>query len=653
MVREHYEEAGRLLMRIGLPPKRAFLFRTDEPFKKITINFTVRDGAKAEKLELLCDGQQVVVDGIHPDTRQPYRWFGGSPDRVPRDELPYICEAEARELMERAAKLLVDEFYYVRAADRPPRQRVGDDTTRGNGVADWSFLTEQIYVGNALHDSLLALAGKLVISGMSGGAAVNFLRGLMNNSTTPRDARWQERYDEIPKHVESAMRFPDGPDRRAARMARNIETGDIAVNSVGSGLDDAEVGRLARLPFLEYDRQRTEAAETLGVRMSVLDRMVCAERDKLGLDDDDDSKQGRAISFPATEPWPEAVDGVELLEELADAIRGHVVLSDTARDSTVLWVVLTYLTDVFVISPRLAVTSPVKRSGKTTHLDVLGRLVQRPLSTANVSSAAVFRVIEKFAATLLVDEADTFFGDNNELRGVLNSGHRKGGQVLRVHGDDHEPRAFSTYGACAIALIGLLPDTLNDRSIRVDLKRRLKTEPIKPFRIDRVSHLDVLARKVARWTSDNAGRIGMIDPTLPDAIINREADNWRPLLAIAEAAGGDWPKRAREAVEAAHAAAGDADASLVEALRGDIKTVFAERDQIKSDELVTALVGMQGHPWAEMGKARKPLTANRLARLLRPLGIAPGDITVENGSLTGTSKPCLTTPSLVFARKGG
>ena len=101
------------------------------------------------------------------------------------------------------------------------------------------------------------------------------------------------------------------------------------MNSVGSGLDDAEVGRLARLPFLEYDRQRTEAAETLGVRMSVLDRMVCAERDKLGLDDDDDSKQGRAISFPATEPWPEAVDGVELLEELADAIRGRKPVTKT------------------------------------------------------------------------------------------------------------------------------------------------------------------------------------------------------------------------------------------------------------------------------------------------------------------------------------
>src|SRR5262249_7363030 len=140
----------------------------------------------------------------------------------------------------------------------------------------------------------------------------------------------------------------------------------------------------------------------------------------------------------------------------------------------------------------------------------------------------------------------------DELRGVLNSGHRKGGTVLRGVGDDHEPRAFSTYSACVIALIGALPGTLHDRSVVIDLKRRMQSEKIEPFRPDRADHLDVLARKAARWAKDHRAAIANADPDMPPGVINREADNWRPLLAIADEAGGEWPKRARKAAEAAH-----------------------------------------------------------------------------------------------------
>jgi putative DNA primase/helicase len=174
--------------------------------------------------------------------------------------------------------------------------------------------------------------------------------------------------------------------------------------------DDTEIERLARLPALEYDRQRIKAAEALGVRAPILDKLVAGARVKLGLIDQDDDKQGRAVSFPEPELWPEAVNGAELLDAMAAAIRRHVVLGDTARDAAALWVVHTYLVDRFSISPRLGVLSPTKRCGKTTLLDVLGSLVLRSLPTANVSPAAVFRVIEMYHPTLLVDEADTFIG---------------------------------------------------------------------------------------------------------------------------------------------------------------------------------------------------------------------------------------------------
>src|SRR5262245_71900 len=304
--------------------------------------------------------------------------------------------------------------------------------------------------------------------------------------------------------------------------------------------DDIEIGRLARLSPIEYERDRKVAAERMGIRTTILDRLVAVERDNI---DGDGTKQGRTLSLPEPQPWHEPIDGGELLRGLSAAIRRHVVMPDHVADAVAMWVVHTYIVDCFGISPRLAITSPEKSCGKTTLLDVLSRLVWRPLSTANATAAAIFRVVEMLRPTLLIDEADTFLRDNEELRGVLNSGHRHGGSVLRTVGDDHEPRPFATYSACAIALIGKLPATLADRSITAELRRRLASEAVEPFRHDRTTHLDILARKAARWASDNADRVRGADPDIPAGIFNRVADNWRSLLAIAAAAGGAGPRR--------------------------------------------------------------------------------------------------------------
>jgi hypothetical protein len=380
--------------------------------------------------------------------------------------------------------------------------------------------------------------------------------------------------------------------------------------------DDAELERLAALSPVQYEQERKAAAERLGMRASVLDKVVAKLRP------DDESKQGRAISFPEPEPWPEPVDGADLLTGIADAIRNHVVMSDAARDTAALWALHTHLPDRSLVSPRLAITSPTKRCGKTTLLDVAGRLVLRPLPTAHVTPAAIFRTIEAYRPTLLIDEADTFLRDNDELRGIINSGHRKGGSVLRTVGDDHEPRAFATYAACAIALIGRLPETLHDRAVGVALERRLPSETITPFRPDRAGHLDELARQAARFVKDNAERIGEADPEMPDGIINREADNWRPLLAIADIAGGDWPKRARDALKTAHTA--EDDESRLAMLLADIKRAFEDEDtdRLPSSRLVAILVAIEGRPWAEYRRG-KAMTQNQLARALKPLGIAP------------------------------
>ncbi len=320
-----------------------------------------------------------------------------------------------------------------------------------------------------------------------------------------------------------------------------------------------------------------------------------------------------------------------LLSAISDAIHKYVVLSKEDADASALWCTHTFAFDVFPCTPRLAITSPEKRCGKTTLLDVVEALTARPLQSSNISAAAVFRTVEIARPTLLIDEADTFLGENEQLRGVLNSGHRRGGQVIRTVGDDFEPRAFSTFSPSAIAIIGKLPDTLADRSVAVSLKRRLPSESISPFRADRIDALKVLARKAAKWTVDNAVRLGGVDPDLPPGIFNREADNWRPLFALAAVAGADWPERTRLA---ALALTGAPEDSLKAELLADIRHAFGGKDRISSDDLATYLVGLEERPWSESNHG-KPMTKNQLARRLKPFGLKPRTIRTEDGTPKG------------------
>jgi putative DNA primase/helicase len=151
------------------------------------------------------------------------------------------------------------------------------------------------------------------------------------------------------------------------------------------------------------------------------------------------------LSLPEPDPWAEPVAGQELLSDLIAGLRRYMVMDENETTATALWIVHCHALEAFNVSPRLAITSPEKGCGKTTLLDILGVMVPRSLSTANTGVAPVLRAIEMAQPTLLIDEADTFVRENNELRGILNSGHRKGGHVLRTVGEDMN-RACSPRG---------------------------------------------------------------------------------------------------------------------------------------------------------------------------------------------------------------
>jgi hypothetical protein len=380
----------------------------------------------------------------------------------------------------------------------------------------------------------------------------------------------------------------------------------------------AQIDRLAKLPKLEYAQAKKASAKELGIGLKELEGLVKEARGSGG----DTKGQGHAFEMPQIEPWPQPVNGAECLDEVVNQIERYVIMPEGAAEVGALWIMHTHCFDCFTHSPRMAIRSPEKQCGKTTALDVISCLVARALPTSNATPSAIFRIVEKHSPTLLIDEADTFLKDNDELRGVLNTGHRKGGTVIRTVGDDHEPRLFSTWAPVAIAMIGRLPDTLADRSIDISLRRRKSTEKVQSFRSDRAQHLAVLASKMARWAKDNAEALSVADPDTGE-MQNRVADNWRPLLAIADVAGGDWPKGIRRIAIAAHKAAEDQSIRVMSL--ADIKTAFDSRNAncMRSEDLAAYLGDMEERPWPEYGKSGKRITQNAIAKLLKPFGISP------------------------------
>ena len=389
--------------------------------------------------------------------------------------------------------------------------------------------------------------------------------------------------------------------------------------------DDAEIGCLAALSPLEYDRRRAKEAKRLGVRLGTLDKLARQR----GAEADANAAGGSSVAFPEPEPWPEPVAGNVLLSDLADVFARHLVLPESAADTLALWVLHAHAHATAAISPILAITSPTPECGKTTCLTILGALVPRPLPASNITSAALFRAVEKWSPTVLVDEADTFLRDSDELRGVLNSGHNRGAAyVIRTVGDDHEPRHFKTWAPKAIALIGKLPDTLASRTIPIELRRMALGETVEPIRADRLDHLTPFARMAARWASDNATVLRQTEPAMPVGVTGRRADNWRHLFALAEAAGDEWRERARRAAEALGASEAGETAAIT--LLSDIRAIFEERgaDRISSEDLATALGAMVDRAWSEWGKAGKPITQRGIAKLLEPFKIKPDSIRV-------------------------
>jgi putative DNA primase/helicase len=433
----------------------------------------------------------------------------------------------------------------------------------------------------------------------------------------------------VPKFQNTATKPTDFNDLAALEGLQTVKE-QIDNADAPKETDEQVYERLAKLPRADYDRCRDSEAKRIGVRFATLDQEV--EKRRQGPSAAGHALQGFAIDLPSPEPWCDAVDGETVLAEVADRFGHYVALPPCAADVLALFTAGCHAFEAFNVFPRLNVSSPEKQCGKSTLLDVIEVLAPRTLRTESTTPAVLFRLTAKCKPTLLLDEVDTYLKDAAELRGLLNAGHKRGALATRCEGENSEPRGFPCFCPAVLAGIGHLPGTLHDRSIHIPLTRAKPGEIAARFDSRHVDTERDLCRKLARWTAGNFARLEACDPKLPQAAQNRTADNWRPLFAIAEIAGGDWPRRVAEAFRKLTSNDDQEAQGIGTLLLSDIAAIFAASapDKLPSAKIAGALAEMEGRPWAEFGKQRKPITVNQLASQLRHFGITPRTIKLTN-----------------------
>ena len=364
---------------------------------------------------------------------------------------------------------------------------------------------------------------------------------------------------------------------------------------------------LAGMTPLQYAQQLGREAKKYKTPVRLLEKAVDAARIEIQVD---------KLLEPHWEVTPadDPVDAAQMFAEIEARILQHVVMPKDLAFVVALWIGQSWIHQHATYSPILGVSSAERDSGKTTLMGVIKFLVPRALLSVGISAAALYRSIEKWNPTLVLDECDELFADNPDLLRVVNSGWTRGSGIVRCDPETNEPIAFPTFGPKAIAGKGKkMPDTMLSRTIFVQMKRRLPGEQIGHFR-----HLDDagfqrMRSQLARWSQDCGEALSLALPEQPKGFINRAASNWTLLFAIADSIGaGD---RAREAAVRI-AGATDLTSAGVALLR-DIKAAFdaSTLDYLTSKTIIERLTEDPEKPWAEWSRGR-PISEKGLAHLL-------------------------------------
>lgn len=316
------------------------------------------------------------------------------------------------------------------------------------------------------------------------------------------------------------------------------------------------------------------------------------------------------IDICATSP-----DGDKLLDQTRDFLTKYVAFASPEQaDAVTLWVMHTHAFAAAETTPRLSIQSAEKQSGKTRLLEVLDLLACETIQTSNISAAALFRLVaQEGNVTLLVDEVDTVFSKNGkgkeDLRGLLNAGYRKGSCVTRCLGSAVE--RYPVFAPVALAGIGRLPDTVQDRSIVIRMKRREGVTIAKLRARDAEPEALKIKAALNQWALAHCAGLKTRVPLMPTDLCDRAADVWEPLLAIADACGAEWPERGRAAAVALSAGVPAVGTEVGEVLvRARALFVRLGVDRVATPVLLAEVTDVVS-------------TAKSLASCLRALGIGP------------------------------
>ena len=403
---------------------------------------------------------------------------------------------------------------------------------------------------------------------------------------------------------------------------------DKSTSTPSPELTNEVVINLAGLTPLQYAQQLAREAKKYRTPVKLLDKAVRAIKIE---------KEAEKLLEPHWEVTPadDPVDAAKLFAEVEARILLHVAMPKHLAFVVAIWVGQSWVHEHATYSPILFVTSPERDSGKSTLMGIIGFLARRSLLSVGISAAALYRSIEKWHPSFVIDECDEAFVDNPELRQVINSGWTRGQGVVRCDPDTNEPHKFSTFCPKAIASKGRkAPDTILSRAIFITQKRRTRAETIAHF-----SHVDDagfgrLRGQLARWAADNGEALSLVRPSMPDGFLNRIASNWQLMFAIADSLGEEAGQRARAAAQQI-AGVTDVISAGVELLQ-DIKTMFERStlDYLTSKAIVTDLIADPEKPWAEWSRG-KPITEKGVAGLLHGYRIVSRDVGPEDHRVKG------------------
>lgn len=413
--------------------------------------------------------------------------------------------------------------------------------------------------------------------------------------------------------------------------------------------DEALFTVIGGISAAEYDRMLDNFATQSGISKRTLNNERKArlkgnyQEEEETVEEVSEAKQKMLDFFGVPEIADEEQSTDLLLQEIVDVIERHVALQRHQTVAIAAWILSSYLYDAFNVFARLGIISPMKRCGKTTLLETITGICNKSLPTANISAAAVFRTLETYSPTLMIDEADILLGrdPDSELIGILNGGHLRSTCVIRLTGENYEPQLFSIWSPVIFASIRDLPnDALMDRTIAIRLERRKREEKLHKLPITHKEDCAALRSRLLKWANDNEAVVKANHILPPEIDNDRAMDNWLPLFTVAGLASDYWQAE----VEASYKALNQYtdDEALHNLLLKDIRDLFEQEqnvdksEKISSSKMINHLLKLEHRPWGEIQHGRS-LTAHSLAKMLKDFQIEPKVFRVGEKTIRGYS----------------